>query len=135
MPASAKHSQTMSKDWYAETCMPYGLHIYRRTFFMYRPISKPCLSGYGLALPAPAKRFAETSRRDECTSRCRAWGCHTYIFSVLSGGSLNPPPLSRKGWLAPLSSTRRRGGGLGMVFPPAKHVPRFGGNDMLQIQL
>ncbi|MCJ7674304.1 MAG: hypothetical protein MUO33_04020, partial [Sedimentisphaerales bacterium] len=24
----------------------------------------------------------------------------------------NPPPLFRKGWLAPLSSTRRRGGGL-----------------------
>jgi hypothetical protein len=24
----------------------------------------------------------------------------------------NPLPLSRKGWLAPLSSTRRRGGGL-----------------------
>ena len=24
----------------------------------------------------------------------------------------NPPPLSRKGWLAPLSSTRRGGGGL-----------------------
>jgi len=28
----------------------------------------------------------------------------------------NPPPLFRKGWLAPLSSTRRRGGGLRM--PP-----------------
>ena len=26
VPASAKHSQTMSKDWYAETCIPYGLH-------------------------------------------------------------------------------------------------------------
>jgi hypothetical protein len=25
VPASAKHSQTMSKDWYAETCIPYGL--------------------------------------------------------------------------------------------------------------
>jgi len=25
VPASAKHSQTMSKNWYAETCIPYGL--------------------------------------------------------------------------------------------------------------
>ena len=29
------------------------------------------------APPATAWRFAETSRRDECTSRCRAWGCRT----------------------------------------------------------
>jgi len=53
----------MSKDWYAETCIPYGLHTYRRTFFMHRPIPKPCLSGYSLALPTPAKRFTETSGR------------------------------------------------------------------------
>ena len=27
VPASAKHSQTMSKNWYAETCIPYGLAL------------------------------------------------------------------------------------------------------------
>jgi len=26
MPASAKHSQIMSKDWYAESCIPYVWH-------------------------------------------------------------------------------------------------------------
>ena len=47
----------------------------------------------------------------------------TRMFPVLSGGSLNPPLrllVKDNGASHPL---RESGGGLGMVFPPAKHVP------------
>ena len=45
------------------------------------------------------------------------------------GGSLNPPPrllVEDNGARHPL---RESGGGLGMVFSLAKHLPRFRGND------
>jgi hypothetical protein len=49
-----------------------------------------------------AWRFAETSRRDECTSRCRAWGCHTYLLSPIGWRPQSAPVFScRRQWRQP----------------------------------
>jgi len=75
-----------------------------------------------LRLQLGASHSGEALHRDEWTDRGRAWGCHTHIFSVLSGGSLNPPPrllVEDNGASHPLRESR---GGLGMVLPPAKHA-------------
>jgi hypothetical protein len=118
VPASAKHSQTMSKNWYAETCIPYGLHTYRRTFFMHRPSPRPCLSGYGLALPAPPKRFAETSVR---TGAGLGDATHVSSRSYRVAATIRPRAFLSK-TMAPAIPCGRVGGGLGMVLAPAKHA-------------
>ena len=54
VPASAKHSQTMSKNWYAEICIPYGLGASPR---------RVCKRVQGLGMPHASQFTAGVRRR------------------------------------------------------------------------
>jgi hypothetical protein len=97
----------MQKAAYPTDCIPVGAHSLWTV-----PSPSPALLAQGQSLRLP----------------------HTYLLGPIGWQPQSAPASScRRQWRQPSLAGER--GGLGMVFPPAKHVPHFRGNDMLQIQL